>query len=313
MADDEDKAVGRGAALARKALERLLGRAENAAAKGVADAARATRSVSLRLSQETFPEYLRLARHADKAECNAALQLAERDGAISVEWDSRAGERVQVERILLRDGASLARHLGVEPRWDVAAQAQRSFEPYASAHPVLAQVIESWRKGNLSRGTRPGEITPWLDGVRVIQQCASRTADDIPIRRLSASLFGDSKRIEAIWPALDALVQGDAAMMPSAMEDVFSELGLVKFPPTLLVAGNVMIAYGRETVRASRPYVGFAPAAIGAVQVDQGSIQFLLTVENLTTCAMLQFESFASTSAFFRARTRNQGLHSSLG
>ena len=283
MTDDDDKSVGRGAALARKALERLLSRAENAAAKAPAQATGTARSVTLPLSEKSFPEYLSLERNADKVECNASLQLAEREGAISVEWDPRAGERAHVQRIVLRDGAGLARHLGIEPRWDVVAQAEREFEPHIGAHPVLAQVLEAWRRGNLLRGTRPGEVASWLDAIQVMQFSAARRGADIAIRRLSASLFSDSKRIEAIWTALDALVQGDAAMVPSAMEDVFSELGLVKFPPTLLVAGNVTISYGRETVRASRPYVGFAPAAIGAAQVDQDSIQFLLTVENLTT------------------------------
>ncbi len=281
--DKEDGAGGHGAALARKALGRLLSRAESAAGKGPPDEARGVRTISLRLSQETFPEYLSLARHADKLECNASLQLAERNGAISVEWDPRAGDRAHVLRIVLRDGAALAKHLGIAPRWDAVAQAQRRFESLAPAYPVLTQVVETWRKGNLLRGTRPGEVAPWLDAIQVMQYCTAKTGDDIPIRRLSAGLFGDSKRIEAIWPALDALVQEDAATVPSEMEDVFSELGLVKFPPTLLVAGNVSFSYGSGMVAGSRPYLGLAPAAISAVHVDASSIRFLLTVENLTT------------------------------
>ncbi|RDD91639.1 hypothetical protein DTW89_16940 [Acidovorax sp. BoFeN1] len=283
MVDDDDKSAGRGAALARKALERLLARAENAAAKGPSHTDRTARSVTLPLSEKSFPEYLRLQRHADKAVCNASLQLAERDGAISVEWDHRAGERAHVQRIVLNDGARLARHLGIEPRWDVVALAERQFEPHTAMHPVLAQVIEAWRKGNLLRGTRPGDVASWLDAIHVIQYCASKCGDDIAIRRLSASLFRDSKRIEAIWPALDALVQGDAAMVQSEMEDLFSELGLVKFPPTLLVAGSVAVSYGDEPIMASRPYVGFAPSVIRSVSVDPGSSRRLLTVENLTT------------------------------
>lgn len=283
MADDDEKSGGGGAALARKALERLLARAENAAAKRPPQTDAAGRSVTLPLSEKSFPEYLRLQRYADKVECNAGLQLAEHDGAISVEWDRRAGERAHVQRIVLRDGAKLARHLRIAPRWDVVAQAERQFESHALAHPVLAQVLEAWRKGNLLRGTRPGEVSSWLDAIQVMQYCASRGGDDIAIRRLSASLFRDSKRIEAIWPVLDALVQGDTAMAQSEMEDLFSELGLVKFPPTLLVAGNVAVSYGNEIVRASRPYVGFAPSAIRSVAVDSGAGRYLLTVENLTT------------------------------
>lgn len=283
MSEDNDKSVGEGAALARKALERLLSRAENAAAKSPAQAAGIAKSVTLPLSEKSFPEYMRLQRHADKVECNTRLQLAERDGAISVQWDPRAGERAHARRIVLRDGAGLAKHLGIEPRWNVVAQAERQFQPHVAAHPVLAQVLEAWRKGTMLRGTRPGEVASWLDAIRVIQYCASRGGADIAIRRLSVSLFSDSKRIEAIWPALDALVQGDAAMVPGEMEDVFSELGLVKFPPTLLVAGNVAVSYGIETVKAARPYLGFAPSGIRSVEVDPSPGQYLLTIENLTT------------------------------
>ena len=125
MTEDDEKTAEHGAALARKALERLLARAENAASKGAAQTDRTGRTVTLPLSEKSFPEYLRLQRYADKAVCNANLQLAERDGAISVEWDSRAGERAQILRIVLRDGTRLAEHLGIEPRWDVVAQAER--------------------------------------------------------------------------------------------------------------------------------------------------------------------------------------------
>ena len=95
MTEDDEKTAEHGAALARKALERLLARAENAASKGAAQTDRTGRTVTLPLSEKSFPEYLRLQRYADKAVCNANLQLAERDGAISVEWDSRAGERAR--------------------------------------------------------------------------------------------------------------------------------------------------------------------------------------------------------------------------
>lgn len=283
VGDEAERATGSGAALARKALQRLLARAESAAAKASEDESSAPRAVSLRLSQETFPEYLRLARHVDKAECNASLQLAERDGAIHIDWDSRAGDRAQIERIVLRDGSRLAQHLRIEPRWSVVAEAKRNFEAHSGTYPVLAQVIDAWRKGNLARGTRPGETTPWLDGIRVIEHCGSRRGDDIAVRRLSAAFFGDSKRIEEIWPVLEALVLGEIAAVAGVMEDVLSELGLVKYPPTLLLAGDASIRSGDEAVVVARPYLGFAPSAVNTVEVRTDGARFLLTVENLTT------------------------------
>lgn len=281
--EEAERSAGSGATLARKALQRLLARAESAAAKVPGEGSRAPRTVSLRLSQETFPDYLRLTRHADKAECNASLQLAERDGAIQIDWDPRAGDRAHIERIVLRDGGRLAQHLKVEPRWSLVADAQRTFDLHSATYSVLAQVIDLWRKGNLARGTRPGETAPWLEGIRVIEHCRARRGDDIAVRRLSAAFFGDSKRIEEIWPVLEALVQGEAAVASGAMEDVLSELGLVKFPPTVLMAGEATVCSGNEVIAVARPYLGFAPAAIDSIQVRGDATRFLLTVENLTT------------------------------
>ncbi len=275
-------ATDQGTELARRALEKLLDRAESAWARAGQDSPPgAVRVVSLRLSKESFPEYLRLARHADKSQCNACLMLAERAGAITIEWDVRAGEHTQVERIVLRDADGLARHLEWVPRWDAIARAERIFAPFANQYRVLAQVIDCWKKGAMARGTRISDTTSWTDAIKVVDVCSAKTGDDIPIRRLSASLFGDSKRIEGLWPALDVLVHGELAGPPREAEDVFAELGLVKFPPTLLIAGDLTLVYDSRAVQAVRPYVGFAPSAITAVQIE--SAELILTVENLTT------------------------------
>lgn len=281
--NEETRSAGDGSALALKALGRLLGRAENAVAKKQVHPDKAARLVSLTLSEKSFPEYLRLQRHADKVECNASFQLAEREGAIHVEWDKRAGERTQVQRIVLRDENRLAQHLRVVPRWDFVAQGEHHFEPHLASHPMLAQVLSGWRKGNIVRGTRAGEVAHWLDAIQVLEHCAMNNGDDLPIRRLSARLFGDSKRIEAIWSTLDALVLGDLEQVQSEAEDLFAQLGLVKFPPTFLVAGRINVLYGDEIISASRPYVGLAPSEIHSVSLDASSIRYLLTVENLTT------------------------------
>jgi hypothetical protein len=65
-------------------------------------------------------------------------------------------------------------------------------------------------------------------------------------------------------------------------EEVYGELGLVKFPPTLLLAGDAVVELETEAVRLARPYLGLPPNAIlgfGGV----GSTRVLLAVENLTS------------------------------
>lgn len=277
--------VGRGAELARKALEKLLERAENAWARAPGDGEPSSggRAPSLKFSQDSFPEYSRLERHADKIECNAAIQLAERDGAVTIDWDARAGERNQVERIVLRDGPCLAIHLGVLPRWEAVEVAERKLAEFFGRYPVLMQVVQTWKRGGAVRGFRVIDVDAWLEAIQVQSYCASKTGDDVPIRRLSASLFGDSKRIEALWPILDVLASGDSGAAPRDAEDVYSGLGLVKFPPTILVAGDLALVYGGRSIQAYSPYVGLAPKAIEAVSAEPAAAQMLLSVENLTT------------------------------
>jgi hypothetical protein len=277
--------VGRGAELARKALEKLLERAENAWARvpGDGEPSSGGRAPSLKFSQDSFPEYSRLERHADKIECNAAIQLAERDGAVTIDWDARAGERNQVERIVLRDGPCLAIHLGVLPRWEAVEVAERKLAEFFGRYPVLMQVVQTWKRGGVVRGFRVNDVDVWLEAIQVQSYCTSKSGDDVPIRRLSASLFGDSKRIEALWPILDVLASGDPGASPKDAEEVYSGLGLVKFPPTILVAGELALVYGGRSIRAYSPYVGLAPKAIDAVSAEPAAAQMLLSVENLTT------------------------------
>lgn len=89
--------------VARAALVKLLGQAESS--WGRRDASE--RSVALRFSEASFPAYVRVDSHAERLACNAELQLAEQRGAITVEWDPRAGDKRQIERIQVRDRDSL--------------------------------------------------------------------------------------------------------------------------------------------------------------------------------------------------------------
>jgi len=280
---------------AKKALLKLLRFAENTAGKSAAsgDMPAATRVVQLQFNQASFPDYLGISTHAEKTSCNASLRLAERDGAISIVWDSRAGnfERIQVIRLL--DGDILANLLQVIPRWDAASAAAVAFAPHVQSHPVLSSVLEAWRKGASIRSTRPGDeaIRSWLDAIRVVDACRQKAGDgrtDIPIKRLSAALFSDSKRITAIASLIDVLTQGVTTGTPRDEEEFFQEMGLMKFPPTLLMATNpgkdnrVIVQLVDAAVSAVAPYLGFPPHAIVGLDLPTEPMT-LLTVENLTT------------------------------
>lgn len=94
--------------VANHALEKLLRRAENALAKGPMN-----RIISINFTDKSFPAYLKLETFAEKEACNGELRLAERDGAIKVVWDERAGVEKHIGQIVLDDPVALAKFLGI--------------------------------------------------------------------------------------------------------------------------------------------------------------------------------------------------------
>ena len=297
--------------ITKKALQKLLRYAENAAGKSATsgDALATGRVIQLQFNQSSFPDYLDISTHAEKTTCNASLRLAERDGAIRILWDSRAGSFERIELIRLLDGAVLAKVLQVTPRWDATSAAAIAFAPHLQSHPVLSSVLETWRKGAPIRSTRPSEeaICSWLDAIRVVDACRTTLDDkrsDTPIRRLSVALFGDSKRITAISPLIDVLTQGAITGMPRDEEEFFQEMGLMKFPPTLLMAvspgkdNRVVVRLVDAAVDVVAPYLGFPPHAIVAMTLPHEAMR-LLTVENLTT--------FHETAEYLQGGTQSPG------
>ena len=263
--------------VANEALQKLLRRAENAYGREGGE-----RKVALRFSRESMPAYARIETHAEKESCHGELLLAEREGAITIEWDRRAGEKNQIQRIGLADRGALARFLGVVPRWEAVSRAADRFAHWNAEYPVLEKVIEHWGSGAKVRGTGPEDVGAWDDAVKVVAHCRLQFAADVPVRRLSARLTGDSKRIEQLAAIIDILVQGDVAAPARDPEDVFNEIGLVKFPPTLLIAGAIQVAIDGRNIAVDSAYLGFPPSAITGFSCASAVVA-LLTVENLTT------------------------------
>lgn len=261
--------------VARRALEKLLLGAENAVGRGSIG-----RSVSLRFSEASFPDYLCIATHAEKMACNGALELAQKYGAISILWDTRAGERASVERIAVVDKDLLSEHLGIEPRWDTLRRSEAEFSGLREAHPVLNAVLDCWRKGGQARGTRPGNTADWKDAVAIVDFCRKSEDLEIPVRRLSAHQLDETKRIEKLASIIDAVLQTDLSAPIRDQEEVFAELGLIKYPQTVLMSGAIDVVICGQTISISRPYLGVPPLAIDAF-VPRTPLGFVLTIENL--------------------------------
>jgi hypothetical protein len=273
-------------ALARRALEKLLTRAENAIARGGCE-----KRISLRFTRESFPAYWGAETSSEKYACHAVLELAERDQAIRIEWDARAGQGGAVLGIILNDAAALARFLAVQPRWDAVSAADRVLREHVERYPVLSMVVDGWRRGVSVRGTSPVDVGDWLDAIRVVDYCRESGAVDVAVRRASAALTADSKRIESLVSIVDALVQSDVKAPARDMADVFNEIGLVKFPSMFLLSGPVSMTLAQgDIIEVPQPFLGLSPAAIAGF-ILLPATRMVLSVENLTTFNEMSPES----------------------
>ena len=261
---------------AHKALHALLRKAEGAWARG------SERRATLAFTDGSFPDYLNLPNREARGAAHAVLRNAERRGAIGIEWDRYAGEDGQIERVRLLDAEALAGCLEVEPLWRICEAAARALALTDESPAALRAVYAAWCAGKAPRKLGPDRVQDFVDAQRVIDACRERgQVEDIPLRRLSVELFRDTKRIEAITPALDAL-SGDLSN-PRVAEEVWAALGLVKFPQPLLCAGKAVFRLGDATALAlPSPYLGVPTGAVEGVSLPQ-DCAYLLSVENLTT------------------------------
>lgn len=266
--------------LAAVALKRLLERAENAYTKG-----ESTRKVNLRFSEATFKQYQNASTWAEKDACHAALRIAEAKGAIRIEWNRRAGPGNQIDAIDLVSGNTLANHIDTVPRWRAVENAHTALLEEIERFPVLSDVLKAWSLGKRPKMTGAEDAADWKLAAKVIDYCQASGVIDVPIRRLSSALQLGSKRLEKMLPLLDALLQGDLQLEPREDEDILNEIGLIKFPPTMLIAGDVSVELSENTlpVTPPHPYFGLAPESIRSVVYRLNSQQLLLSVENLTT------------------------------
>jgi hypothetical protein len=268
-----DKAVE----VTRSALKKLLNKAERAWAQ------QAAREHTLVFSEASFPEYFRLPRREDKDAAHAFLRNLERSGTISIGWDRRAGDDGQIVRLRLINADALAQELNEKPAWTAYQEAEQLLSKWA-AIPNIAPALNRWRMGKLVRSMSPDRVNDFIDACRVIEACESGAeSEDTPIRRLSAKLFSDSKRIEAIGPALDVLTAESIDIPWRDLEDVFASMGLVKLPQPVLLSGqgSVELTDGTRLPIAS-PYIGLPPQSIKRVVLDEGA-RYIFSVENLTT------------------------------
>ncbi len=275
-----------GADACDESMRRLINKAARAVfADGELEPSVEKISVSLPATNSSLREYYRLERFADREEYHARLQIYSNAKAIKVDWDLGAGERGQLSRVTLLDPKAVVSILGEELPWEVASQAIERIAVVAKEGlPNVDHIIDAWRLGKAPAGVRAERANQLVDSMKIIDaaQKLSEGGKDVLLRRLSARLFSDSKRIEALSRQL-AFLLGESA--DDEVDDVFARLGLVKHPQPMLLSGppgcSVQIDGG--AIPLAYPYLGFRPDSIRGLIVSNALIRRVLTIENLAS------------------------------
>lgn len=257
-------------------LQRLLRRAESTRARG--EDAPASLSMA---SARDAGEYHALSTAAQLERFHAAIALAERDGAIGVRRDRHRGDGEKLLRITVADVDRLARHLAVQTTAQRVDRAAATLAPWIARFPVVGDALALWRRGAKLRKHGPeaaDDLAAAAFAVDALLAGADAERGERILRKESARLFGDSKRIETLTPWLDILAGGELATSGFEKEQVWAALGLRKEPLPLLLAGRGIVELDDGSrVALPRSYLGFPAGAVRAIETPARG---MLSIEN---------------------------------
>ena len=208
------------------------------------------------------------------------LRAASEAGGVELEWDRDAPHLIA--RVLLRDAATLYRHLERQPADAVLSAALDTLDGVRpstqAAFALKARLTSAWSTGGAALGLGPDRADQAAQLVQAVDAAFAPSDVRLPLRTRSARLLGDSKALERALPRLLAFARLEGLIDPSLRrDDALRALDLEKYPQPVLLAGPMLV--GGKHIGAWT-YAGLAVEEIDAIEVD-GRLSAILTVENL--------------------------------
>lgn len=159
---------------------------------------------------------------------------------------------------------------------------RRNPELSPSALAVVDRVAEAWSRGVSHFGLAPGDVTSLEHCLRLTDAIRARDGSDREVtdyRTFSRAAVGDSKALERNLRQVGQLLH---LMHPGAFEDdvqierLLTELGIVRMPQPLLIAGRITLA---AQLIPAMPYVGIPTEVVSQIGFAERP-SHLLTIEN---------------------------------
>src|SRR3546814_253731 len=197
-------------------------------------------------------------------------------GAIEVEWERRS-KNLQIKRVVLGDFGRLSELLDKTSSSLQLDRARGRLAPYVQ-FPGVGDLLSAWAVRNAPRRLTLARVEDVHDACRLIESRMGHEDRPISLRRASAHVLGHSKRAEALVGVMDLALHGIDAE-PQSADAVYDELGLMRYPQTMLVAGTVDLNLKSGPIHCPSPYGGVAPDSVVGCS---GTVAYVLSVENLT-------------------------------
>ncbi|HEX6290974.1 MAG TPA: Wadjet anti-phage system protein JetD domain-containing protein [Herpetosiphonaceae bacterium] len=273
--------------VARALLHTLLDRFEQPERRTV---------VRVRLSAKEHPRYFATDDSTPRRETNVALEALARDGVLTLHWARwERGNWLEAVDLVPEHAALLYARLKRTPR-DAQAETLESLLAFETAHAEWHASFLAWAHDNLARHR---SVTPLAlddprknrDLLRALSAIARLTQPTLE-RTLSVRLFNDSKRLEALRPAIVNVLRHhtpDAASYGDDTRALLAAHYLDRVPEYVPVAGPLTLQHRAQPIDLAPfvPSIALSAAMLSAAAVLSCKATAIVTVENATSFSEL--------------------------
>ncbi len=213
------------------------------------------------------------------------MLAAERVGAVKLRKGKRERQHL-IDRVTVKDGLVLARHLGRVPASVVADQAKAALLPAASSgeawvRSLLDDMTARWSRGETAFRLPSTATDLASEFIALLAAISKDQARGLDGRTFSLKATGDTKAFDRHAARIAAVLAAQFGEPSMSSELVWNRIGLERFSHPVHVKGCVLAEDARGILAHGRapPFASFHPDILPLVKLC-GQPTALLTIEN---------------------------------
>lgn len=229
------------------------------------------------------PDYDDLPRADAITRLQSQLAAAERAGAVMLRYGKRERKHL-IERVTVRDQASLARHLGRLPSSESASEARQRLDPVIrDGEPWLVGVLDEmqgrWLRGEQAYRLRAIDIDAAREFLTMLCGISKGKARGLDARTFALSVTGDTKAFDRHSSRLLAVLA--ARFTETSADAIWARIGLDRYPHPVHLRGPLLIENAQCVIvdGRGRPFASVHPEMLLSLKLASAP-SYILTIEN---------------------------------